>query len=322
MAENAFECGICAAKDSNPLSVREMMFGMRDVFTYQHCQTCGCLQISEIPENISTYYPNNYYSFPISKKRKRWLRDLLRKSRSLYAIERRGLFGAMLARLKKPDALFEVYGRVGVTREDSVLDIGGGGGGHIQSLIDLGFENALAIDPFIEDNVEIGGRIIARKAAIFEITERFDLITFHHSFEHMDQQQRVLEKARDLLTETGKILIRIPTVSSDAFETYGTHWASLDAPRHFYLHSHKSIAILAEQAGLKIDDLWCDSESFQFWGSEQYARDIPLNDPLSYAENPENSIFTAGKINEFKDRAQTLNAAMQGDAICVVLTVG
>jgi len=33
--------------------MREMMYGFRDEFIYIECSECGCLQIAEIPEDIS-----------------------------------------------------------------------------------------------------------------------------------------------------------------------------------------------------------------------------------------------------------------------------
>ena len=313
-------CRICNGPLGSALIVREMMYGTRDEFHYHQCHDCACLQISEIPEDIGKYYPENYYSFCVSHKRKRWLRDLTRKYRSLYAIERNNLLGAFLCALKAPAPIFEVYGRVGLNRKDSVLDVGGGAGGHVRVLRAIGFGDALAIDPFIEADVTLDGQLLAKKASIFDVDATFNLITFHHSLEHMDQQLAVLKKARDLLAKDGKILIRIPSVSSEAFDTYGANWSDLDAPRHFYLHSHKSILLLAKAAGLQVLDLWCDSVSFQFWASEQYAADIPLNDPRSYSQNPEKSPFNAAQIAELEAKSRKLNDNMRGDSVCVALS--
>ena len=63
-----FECKICQnTKGNEPYIVKEMMFGMRHEFTYIKCLKCGCLQIKQIPNNISDYYPKEqYYSFATS----------------------------------------------------------------------------------------------------------------------------------------------------------------------------------------------------------------------------------------------------------------
>lgn len=58
------KCRICGNNKNNKIyQVKEMMFGFRDKFDYFQCATCNCLQISEIPCEISKYYPDNYYSF-------------------------------------------------------------------------------------------------------------------------------------------------------------------------------------------------------------------------------------------------------------------
>jgi len=179
--------------------------------------------------------------------------------------------------------------------------------------------NAMAVDPFIAGDVMEDGRLVAKKGTLFDLNEPYDLIAFHHSFEHMHPPRDILEKAHNLLKPGGSVLLRIPTVTSEAFETYGANWSDLDAPRHFYLHSHDSIQLLAEQAGFKVIDLWCDSNAFQFWASEQYAQDIPLNDPRSHTQPPIPPMFTSDQMAQFEAKAQTLNAQMRGDAICVWL---
>ena len=62
----------------------------------------------------------------------------------------------------------------------------------------------------------------------------------------------------------------MPVSTGYAVKKYKENWVQLDAPRHTFLHSHKSIDILCKKSGLKIIDDYNDSESFQFWGSEAY----------------------------------------------------
>ena len=114
-------------------------------------------------------------------------------------------------------------------------------------------------------------------------------------------------------------MIRIPTVTSTAWEKYKENWVNLDAPRHFYIHSHASIKLLAEQTGLKVLDFWSDSTSMQFWGSEQYIRDIPLTDPCSYSQDKDASIFSSDQILDYQREANVLNKEGKGDWICIVL---
>ena len=153
------------------------------------------------------------------------------------------------------------------------------------------------------------------------MTGAFDLITFHHSLEHMPQQIEALAESMQLLADGGRILVRIPTVTSEAFERYQEDWVSLDAPRHFFLHSHRSLAIAASKAGLRISRLWCDSTSIQFMASEQYRKDIPLTDPRSSALGTRGGLFTRSQRREFERRTRALNRALRGDSICALLSV-
>lgn len=77
--------------------------------------------------------------------------------------------------------------------------------------------------------------------------------------------------------------------------------------------------MLARQAGLEVFKTVFDSTAFQFWGSEQYRRDIPLKDPRSYAINPGGGLFSEQQILEFEKQAEKLNQEVQGDSACFLL---
>jgi hypothetical protein len=107
--------------------------------------------------------------------------------------------------------------------------------------------------------------------------------------------------------------VGMPTTSSYAWKHYGVNWVQLDAPRHLFLYSIESMKRLAEKADLVLDEIIYNSSDFQFWGSEQYLRDIPLLSDRSYGVNPSQSIFSDNQINEFKQKAKKLNLLNQGD---------
>lgn len=72
--------------------------------------------------------------------------------------------------------------------------------------------------------------------------------------------------------------------------------------------------ILANQAGFKIADIVFDSQAYQFWGSEQLLRDIPVTDCTYYAINPEKYIFSKQQMDSFNAKAKQLNKHKDGDA--------
>lgn len=97
------------------------------------------------------------------------------------------------------------------------------------------------------------------------------------------------------------------------------NWFAPDAPRHFHIQSPKSLASLAERTGFRVEKLVFDSGPHQFWGSEQYQRDIPHRSPLSHEDNPSGSIFSRQQLREFARRSRELNARGDGDSACFYL---
>jgi len=108
------------------------------------------------------------------------------------------------------------------------------------------------------------------------------------------------------------VLVRVPTVSSYAWEHYRENWIQLEAPRHFFLHSRRSLGLAAEQAGLSIDAVEDDSTEIQFVGSDLYARDIPFMSGFPSV--------TRREILSARRRAARLNRHGRGDQAAFYLS--
>ncbi|MCB0750459.1 MAG: class I SAM-dependent methyltransferase, partial [Ignavibacteriae bacterium] len=115
-------------------------------------------------------------------------------------------------------------------------------------------------------------------------------------------------------------LIRIPVSNSFSWKKYGTNWVALDPPRHIFLHNENTIKILAKSSGFELTNVMYDSMEYQFVGSEQYQKDIPMFSNESYYRNKRNFIFTEEQINKYKEEAKRLNRIAEGDAACFYLT--
>jgi hypothetical protein len=66
-------------------------------------------------------------------------------------------------------------------------------------------------------------------------------------------------------------------------------------------------------AGLELLEVRYDSNAFQFWGSEQNARDVPLVSDRSHWTTGYGSYFSSADIDEFERRARKLNDQKKGD---------
>ena len=187
----------------------------------------------------------------------------------------------------------------------------------MRTLSAFGFKNLTGADPFIERDLHFPGVNIYRKS-FAELDGIFDLIMLHHSFEHLPDPQEALRQIHRLLAVNGIVLIRIPVVNY-AWERYGVNWVQLDPPRHLFLFTERAFRMVAEKAGFAVAKVVYDSGAFQFHGSEQYAMDIPMNDPRSFRGADDASIFTQGQIDDWTRMAAELNDQGRGDQACFYL---
>lgn len=304
-------CRICGNTTNNTYyEAREMMYGYREVFGYFQCAVCECLQIEDIINDMSKYYPTSYYSFSkYSGKDFKGLSGFLKKMRYKYTTLNTSVIGkAFIAIAGKKG--YDIFSKIEVSKTDAILDVGCGNGEHfLYPLAEIGFKNLKGCDPYINENITYENGLEIEKKDILKINGSFDVITYHHAFEHLPNPSENLKKVKELLTEKGTCIIRIPTVSSYAWEHYKTNWVQLDAPRHFFLHSKKSIALLAEKNGLELFDVQYDSNHLQFTGSELYLKDIPLKD----LKNENVKKLVKKHKASYNKKAKALNKNHKGD---------
>jgi hypothetical protein len=306
-------CRICHSSNTKATWLaREMMHGLRDRFEYFECAVCGCVQIANWPTDIARYYPRNYYSLKAASGGKRVSKELELLSAALGLESLAARLG--LAKRRLPQDFIPKD----LPRNTPVLDVGAGAGGHMNQLYRSGFHDLHGIDPNLDPAHQRRFPYRLERASTETLIargDRYGFVYLSHSLEHMQDQQQALTLVRQLLQPDGICCIRIPWLSSQAWETYRTDWVQFDAPRHFYLHSRQSFELLATQAGFRITKLWCDSSAFQFWGSEQYRLDIPLYSERSWLVAPERSVFSPAQIEAFEAQARALNEAGRGDQI-------
>jgi predicted SAM-dependent methyltransferase len=302
---NVDNCRICGSTFTEKFIFKEMMFGFRDLFNYATCGNCGALQALKIPSNIDKYYPSDYVSFTQTT-------PLLKRQPIL-----KRLFGGLRLKQKYKTSssfLLDYLRPIQATPSAKILDIGCGKGALICELFNLGFENVTGVDKFIPEEVDHGYGVRVFKKELTELcANNYDLLIMHHVLEHVDNQVAELKDCHRLLKSDGILMISIPLLGK-AWEIYRDNWVQLDAPRHYVLHTMKSIYLLAERTGFKIKEVIFDSSGFQFLGSELYEKDIPLTDPETHHWVAFEKYFTQEQITKFEEQAQMLNASQQGDA--------
>ncbi|MCP3950847.1 MAG: class I SAM-dependent methyltransferase [Desulfobacterales bacterium] len=296
------------------------MFGTNEVFEYFKCAECGCLQITAVPDDLKRHYGSGYYSFKepencFDNTAKAGFKHL----RADCALGGRSLLARMFLRLYPPPAYFDWLKEARVTLDSEILDVGCGAGELLVRLKKDGFKSLTGLDAFIENDVCYENGVRIYRQILTEHRARYDFIMLHHSFEHMPDPLKAARGLHRNLRADRTVLIRIPVVSSHAWKKYGLNWVQLDAPRHLYLHTEKSMRILAQKTGFEVKKIVYDSDEFQFWGSEQYMRGISLRAPESLANGLGNSMFTKKQLINFKRKAADLNKTGAGDQACFYL---
>lgn len=265
---NPSPCSVCGNIHNNSkYTVSEMMFGFRDEFEYLECPKCGCLQIVNVPLNLSKYYPSEYYSFKMPELLPELngskLRRFFRARQTAQVLTGNKLVSRMLCWLI-PLSLdyFRVKGLLDIklSKKSRILDVGCGSGRLLFNLAEVGFKNTLGIDKYVESDIVYGNGAKVLKATLQDISGEYDLIMFQHSFEHMPNQLETLQCVNRLLVKNGVCLLNMPTVSSYAWKYYKEDWVQLDAPRHLCIHSQDSIRILASKAGFEVSKVVYNSE--------------------------------------------------------------
>jgi SAM-dependent methyltransferase len=154
---------------------------------------------------------------------------------------------------------------------------------------------------------------------VVEIEGAFDVVMFNHSLEHVPNPENDLRAAAELAKAGGNVIVRVPIAGTYAWRRYRENWVQLDAPRHLTIPTVDGLITMAERCGLEVIEQFFESTAFQFWGSEQYIRDIPLTDHRSYRHKRSASPFGGATIASFSRRAEELNAALDGDCACFIL---
>lgn len=294
-------CLACGNADGNHLyTVSEKMHGLGGEFEYMSCGTCKSLQLIHIPDDLSPYYPVDYYAFGRLVD-STWLKNV-------FKVWRKKLYDLYLWKFGYPEYL-DWLAPLNLNKNDSIADIGCGNGQLVYELKCSGFKNLSGFDPYLPEEMTMDG-LELKRSDVFGISGQYDVVMLHHSFEHMENPVQVMEKLNSLLKKGGKLLIRVPVTDAEIWEQEKTNWFQIDAPRHFFIPSKKAMNILAEKCGFKLNQIIFDSNEFQFIITDMYKNNQTLK-----KNNPEKWVDRKTRIN-FQQKAKILNQAHKGDQAC------
>jgi len=317
-----YQCRICNQTGDFPkFSVSEMLMGTGDRFEYFQCPHCGCLQISEFPGDMGKYYPGDYYSFQLPEPKKLSVRNYIRLQRKWYEETGHGIIGCLrfwltLRNLFRPKPVHSLWEKVPWKTSSRILDVGCGAGTFPHRLYSLGYRHVTGIDPF--NPTDILKPFPIYKQTIQEHQGKYDVITLHHSLEHMPDPWSALASVKRLLAPGGIAVVALPLFSPYLFETYGTNWVSWDASRHFYLHTRTSMELLTSCNGLKIKDFMYDTNVWVLLTCDLYKK---YGLDLTARKQAEMECYQSREITgKYNEQAKKLNQEQKADWCAFFLT--
>ena len=139
------------------------------------------------------------------------------------------------------------------------LDVGCGDGSFLEALeregwdvhgTELSASIAATARERLGDRIHVGG---IGEAGF--VSNSFDLITFWHVLEHLEDPRHALSEAGRLLKSDGQIVVAVPNIHSWQAGWFGGAWLHLDVPRHRWHFSPKTLNVLARRCGLHVESV-------------------------------------------------------------------
>ena len=196
-------------------------FLTQEEFEIKETTIAGIYKTSPVPENLSKYYDSKDYishhqdSGSLKEKLYKFLQNFNLNYKRKILVDFVGL-------------------------NKKILDYGCGAGEFVKYIerdfVTFGFEPSESAKQYAIDKVQ-QTTIIDNLDFINDGT--LDAITLWHVFEHVENQDEMLNKFHSKLKENGVLIIAVPNPTSYDALKYKEFWAAYDVPRHIY-HFSKS----------------------------------------------------------------------------------
>jgi SAM-dependent methyltransferase len=144
-------------------------------------------------------------------------------------------------------------------RPGRVLDVGCGDGSFLMALAQRGWDVfgtelsgsiATTAQECLGDRVHVGA---IENMGFAEAS--FDLITFWHVLEHLEDPARALTEARRLVKADGVVMVAVPNIESWQAQLFKQDWLHLDVPRHRWHFGVRTLAALAGRCRFRVESI-------------------------------------------------------------------
>lgn len=205
------------------------------------CKDCQCWQIYPLPsqEYLHSLYQDKYFKKRTKRGYANYLSPEVKKS--------------IQSTFKKNLSDLGFFSFSQTLSQKNALEVGCAAGFFVEYLQKLGWSSK-GID-IAEEMIEAGKAngldLYCDDYLEKDFEEKFQLISFWATLEHLSNPLSFLKKMKQDLAENGVIYLSTCHLGIFA-KVYGTQWRYLNVPEHLFYFSIKSLERLAEQADLKV----------------------------------------------------------------------
>lgn len=151
-----------------------------------------------------------------------------------------------------------------IENKNKSLDVGCGNG-ILPKIMKERSWNAYGIDPFINKKRDktFCENIESKSLKEFETEEKFRLVTFMHTLEHIPETKKSLKKVGKLLEKGGYVFICVPNFGSYWSKLRGENWRWLNTSEHIYHFTPDSIRRILSKAGFKEIEVYTENKNMR-----------------------------------------------------------
>lgn len=224
--ENA-ACELCGSNGAKPVfTTRDLNWRIPGEFTVVRCPDCGLKYVNPRPAQSEIW---KYYAETFMAGNAEFTEEDMDRMRFIAA--------PLLKR--KPGG--------------SALDIGCGSGRLLYYLKNIGWE-VHGVEPRAEGAKQaaekLGPVIFHGRAEDADFQEgSFDAVTMVHVLEHIYHPFDLLVNIRRFLKPDGVLMAEVPNIESFEARVFAKRWAPVDAPRHLFHFSPRTLEAIIKKAG-------------------------------------------------------------------------
>ncbi len=134
--------------------------------------------------------------------------------------------------------------------------------------------------------------------------ETFDVVTLHHTLEHVADLQEFFKSVSVVLKKNGVLFIEVPNFNSLEAMLYGNQWEDLRPDQHYYHFTPESISRLLDKYGFDI--IRVETRITPFWYYREAYRYLSL--PLLFFRNNRGNGVDGDNRNSGSDNSASKRA--------------